>query len=388
MSNVKVLEYPYTTTMKCSKCGKECEAQYLNHGILIKPNCDCLCQSENLSLSYKEWQTKVEQERQDMLNRLPDIIDSLLDNMNMLSKQSNGSYRHTFYVCYDDMIADDTVVSILSSSHPMENFYCTIEEFFWEERDDFFDDICRFLKKGLQEQYAEYAHLLPNDLDEWLYEYLLDKIYFIYPYEHYLKQEFKVPITVDTGDSNYDFVLNSVYPAYNADVDEPIDDSASLVWLAKQQGYTKEQLWNALLQGEVEYPNGFIESVVSEVANTHSGMNALTFLVKTTLEELLKINELIKSKNNGKIFINKGATCGLYDSWNGSGSNFDIQLEKGVELPISLIFQNVLPDIQTGNNGRYGIDYCFGFCGSVWEKGRILSIIKSENNNECEVKGA
>ena len=86
--------------------------------------------------------------------------------------------------------------------------------------------------------------------------------------------------------------------------------------------------------------------IYDEVYGT-SGMGALTFLLKMNLRDLIKLNELIKLQESdgvyydatkrpdcGKITISKDTVCGLYDSWNGGGSYFDIELEKDVVLPI------------------------------------------------------
>ena len=42
-------------------------------------------------------------------------------------------------------------------------------------------------------------------------------------------------VLVDTGDMNYDYTLNAVYPHYNGREDDEIDDKASLVWLLRRR---------------------------------------------------------------------------------------------------------------------------------------------------------
>ena len=74
--------------------------------------------------------------------------------------------------------------------------------------------------------------------------------------------------------------------------------------------------------------------------------------------------------------------CGLYDSWNGGGSYFDIELEKDVVLPIKFI-HSAIPDQYKGRY-CYGIDNCYGFCGSVWEQGSVV-IIEPPKDTETEV---
>ena len=119
-------------------------------------------------------------------------------------------------------------------------------------------------------------------------------VYFLLPEKHFLDQSFRVNIMVDTGDGNYDYVLNSVYPCWYGSYNQKIDDRAGIVWLAKTQGYAKGQLWNVLRKGDVPAPKGFLESMRVEVANISSHMNTVTFLVEMTLRDLMELNRLIK----------------------------------------------------------------------------------------------
>lgn len=75
--------------------------------------------------------------------------------------------------------------------------------------------------------------------DDKIREELESMWYFKYPTDEYLEQEVNVDIRIDTGDANYDFTLNAIYPHYNGRKGDDIDDRASLVWLAKTQGYSK-----------------------------------------------------------------------------------------------------------------------------------------------------
>ena len=141
---------------------------------------------------------------------------------------------------------------------------------------------------------------------------------------------------------NYDYTLNAHYPCwYGNKQGEPIDEKASLVWLANQQGYTKEQLEQTLDQGDMANPKGFLQSVRVECANMSSHMQTLTFLVSMTLEQLLELNEMLAEREKvgheydarkrpdcGTITLGKETECGLYDPWNGGGSVLEIQLEK------------------------------------------------------------
>lgn len=54
-------------------------------------------------------------------------------------------------------------------------------------------------------------------------------------------------------------------------------------------------------------------------------------------------------------------TCGLYDYWNGAGSNLDIHLEKDIVIPKEKVYRFV-PDFYWD----YSIKYCYGMTSNAW----------------------
>ena len=109
-------------------------------------------------------------------------------------------------------------------------------------------------------------------------------------------------------------------------------------------------------------------------------MNALTFFVEMTVEQLFDLQEAIKDnekkdpplkkdeyrcvwerKGRRKIILDKKAVCGLYDTWNGAGSILEIKLEKDVVLPMKYI-STAWPD---GGRG-YSLASAYGICSDMW----------------------
>lgn len=184
-------------------------------------------------------------------------------------------------------------------------------------------------------------------------------------------------VLVDTGDMNYDYTLNAVYPHYNGREDDEIDDKASLVWLAKTQGYTKEQLQNQLTNGEDKLDvKGFLETVYQEVINCSASCPTLIFPIKMTLEQAMKICKIINKRDKngykyepeeredcGSIIIDKNVDCTLYDYWAGGGGCWGIELEKDVELPIKFIHKAVLD-----SSLDYSMKSCYGCTSECWKK--------------------
>ena len=118
-----------------------------------------------------------------------------------------------------------------------------------------------------------------------------------------------------------------------------------------------------------EFKKGkFLESVIDESANTSSHMNALTALVKMPLRDAIRLNEVIQAeaelnnsytpeerKGKSSIVLDKDAVMGLYDSWNGAGGMFEIQLLEPLEVPVRFIH-----DANVDGSLGYGIQSIYG----------------------------
>lgn len=190
-----------------------------------------------------------------------------------------------------------------------------------------------------------------DELEDWLSNNLYDYVDIHPDYNHFEEQGIKTILLLDTGDANYDFTLNPSY-ANNYKIE---DDKASIVWLVEQQGHSKDELIKALEDEKSD--NKFMQSVMEECYNTSSSMNALVFLGKLTLGQLLDVD------NNSSVVVNKSAMCGLVDTWAGGGSLLGIELEKDVVVPSNIVYYFGAD----GSNGGYSIDSIYGLVGSVWK---------------------
>ncbi|MBE6557552.1 MAG: hypothetical protein E7661_00825 [Ruminococcaceae bacterium] len=281
-----------------------------------------------------------------MTDLIKQIVRETIENkMCAWQKKPDGYYHEEIYADYRDEMEDSTLKEIMASEDPEQTFYEKMFEWYqdaeWEIESNLLEAVVASIETA--------APTETYDEDE-IKDEIRELVSIDYPYEHFLKQEFCVNIFVDTGDGNYDYVLNCVYPHYNGRYGETINDRASIVWLARQQGYTKTELNKALREGDIKDPKGFLESMRQEVINHGSHMGILTFLARMTLEEIFELNELLKLQDRnghfydaekrpycGYILIDKKAKCGLYDPWGGGGSILELQLEKDVRLPIRFI---------------------------------------------------
>jgi hypothetical protein len=184
-------------------------------------------------------------------------------------------------------------------------------------------------------------------------DWLNENISFNLPYDHYLDQSVLVDIIVNTGDGDYDYTLNN-WLTWDAR-EEEINDESSILWLVKQQGYTKEQLKNLIEEHEI-YDSKFLKSIYQECENVTTHMNALAFFTKMTLKEYIELQE-----NPSDLTLSERTSCGLYDCWNGAGGCLEIYLEKPVIIPKDFI------EVHIDGCRGYGVNEIYGMCSSFWD---------------------
>ena len=153
------------------------------------------------------------------------------------------------------------------------------------------------------------------------------------------------------------------------------------MWLARQQGYKKSELKKALAdRGNSQSP--LLKSIYRETLNCGSHMNALAFLVKMTLEEYFTLRDgidkerernksyyLSERTGRGYLLLSKDTTCGLYDSWNGSGSVLKSNWKKmSVCHSVASLRQTMMAVMVTVSGKFYG-------CGSdLWSDNAVKLI--------------
>lgn len=311
--------------------------------------------------------------------QLQSCLRSKLQNRLDLKEDPDGCFYGEIYADYRDEIDEKTAGQILQTDDPEESFAEKLTEWYQDYEWRLKDDLCNEILSMLENNKEAFPDGLTEEQRDQAHAFIMDCVWFNYPSEHFLKQELCVNIMVDTGDGNYDYTLNSVYPFWNGRYGDRIDDKAGIVWLARQQGYTKTQLWKALKDGDMADPDGFLGSMRVELLNLPSHMATLTFLVKMTFGQLLELNRAIKWREKqgrcydarqypacGHIVLGKETMCGLYNPWDGGGSLLDIQLEKDVRLPIKFI-RCALPD-EGGYPHEYSVGNVYGMCISAWNK--------------------
>ena len=318
------------------------------------------------------------EERSEKIRRA--VHETLRNSHWGVEEKDDGSFEYEIYPSCDDRLSDEDVADILEAGDPAFALDQKVEEKYWDHICSVWDSL------AIEAAGSVFPKLSAEDEDDIIQsalEVVKEVMVIKYPYDHYISQTYRADITIDTGDMNYDFTLNSVYPGYYRGKEEVIEDRASLVWLAKTQGYTKPQLEAALAKGDVADPKSFLDSVRQEVANEATHMNMLTFLVKMKLSDMLRVNELMKKQKPdgeeifeadlrpdcGTLRLGKDTMTGLFNSYDGAGSCFGIELEKDVEVPVKYIHS-----CQPDRYFHWCVKSVYDMPGSAWKD--VLAEIK------------
>ncbi|PDZ94564.1 hypothetical protein CON36_33130 [Bacillus cereus] len=265
-------------------------------------------------------------------------------------KEVETRFEYPVYVDYHDQVSESQLKEISQSEDKMECFYNALYDFASDLENNTRDALIDIIQRNWNtEEHGEFD-LYSDSINDFIGEVVDIQ----FPYEHYLKQKICVNLLVDTGDGNHDYTLNN-FASYNSSEDEEIEEESSILWLVKQQGYTKEQLLAAIKHSNYHNDSKLLKSVHTECVNVTSHMNALAFFVQMTLEDFIKFTD-----NSNSLVLSSNTSCGLYDLWNGAGGSLDISLEKDVEIPSELIRAHI-----DGMRG-YGVSSVYGISTKFW----------------------
>ena len=189
-----------------------------------------------------------------------------------------------------------------------------------------------------------------------------------------------VNLTLATdNEANYD--MSSIITCFGTDylpiefdsLDASHLDNA-LTYLIHQQGHTLKEYYDSYL-GNAD-GGKLLKSIGTEVNNNPAEATCgLTVLVSVSLGEY----SAILSKE-GSIEVSADTEVGLYNSWIGGGSVFEISLEKPFVFPASMVSHADLDDI-TGT-GAYSVGDTYGTMGEdrkgTIKKGGEVSVVDED----------
>ena len=298
------------------------------------------------------------------MKTLNELVKDYLEEHHAWEKKDDGFYHFEIYVDYRDEIDDATAQEILNNDYPYDTLIERLWDWYQEQEWDIIDNLVDDFKEKVGPKLLEDADIIEDgNLDDGdIREEFMEIVYIDYPIDWALGQKFCFNIIVSNGDDNYEFCLNEYIVDEDGNVNENAEKSG-LVWLAKQQGYTLDQIVEVLKDDDIAEPKTFLETVLQEVANGY-GCEALTFCVKMTLGQAIALKERMKENPNGSIVLDKKVECGLFDPWAGGGSVLEIRCDKDVEIPFKNIWKFYIDE---SRSNRYdSIHNVYGTDSSLW----------------------
>lgn len=308
------------------------------------------------------------------------ILKRIVRTYHQPDKTDGDIYEYEVYCDYRDTMSSQTAHEILSSDNPLESFDLKMWEWANINRDYNmigYDEIRRHLSEEEIKVFESYQDAdtsfdLETDIQIWLDEHIC----FYMPEERFLKQEFDVNLMIATpkeanGDMASYNVLN-YYGEYSGEIEE----DCALIWLADQMGRKKSVL-RAIHSvakrhgddiGRTVYKNPFVESVIQELENHSNCMGGITFLVKMSLSELIKLEEM-KKQGNGSISISRNADCGIFNPWVGGSSCLEIALPKDVEIPTGMIWDAWIDGTK---KHTYDVGDVCGLSSLAWKANTVM----------------
>lgn len=295
---------------------------------------------------------------------IKELVKDYLAENHAWEKKDDGFYHFEIYVDYRDEIDDSTAQEILESDSPRDVLLEKLWDWYQESEWDIIDNLVDDFEKKVDPKLFDDANIIEDgNIDDYMIrDIFMDAICIDYPVDWAENQEFCFNIIVSNGDDNYDFWLNEHIVDEDGETEENVE-KAGIVWLAKQQGHTLEELIESLKDEEYVNPNKFISSLAAEIFNGY-GCEALTFCVKMTLGQAIALKERMESNPNGSIVLDKRVECGLFDPWEGGGSVLEIACEKDVEIPFENIWKFYIDERRSN---RYdSIHNVYGTDSSIW----------------------
>ena len=275
-------------------------------------------------------------------------IKDILVKDNLVRKEGDTlAYEQDYFYNYE--LSPETAYEILQSHSPWE----ALNDLIFDDSSymDWYDDNLMWLakevakaaqKQGLDWDAEDIRDVLPEIVDVYIAD--MDTVY---------KASIPCRLVLNTGDANTDFADN---PCYNDFEKEgyTMPDTASLKWLCEQIGVDVNKINNIIATGAVEdIPslNNVEKSIVKEVANTTTCLNAVVFLISVPFENLLDLKE------QKTIVLPRNVVCGLYDMWNGAGGPLEIVIPSTLTVPANIVWE-LVPDVSAP--GEYSAQETYG----------------------------
>lgn len=277
---------------------------------------------------------------------------------------SGGGWIAEFDYFDSEGISDQTAYDIVYSEDPTQY----INDYIFDETyDDWYFQNLNWVVQQVEETLEQMGVSIPEDVS--LSEELGDRISIeIADMDVLYNTRINCRLVLNTGDANTEFSDNPYYRDMGDEQFE-FEPNCSLLWLCKRLDCKIDNIVQGIRTRSTENMERTESSVVNEVANTTSSLNAVVFLLKCKLMDIIDWKT-----NNAPITIFKGTTCGLYDPFNGGGSVLDIYIYKDITIPSDVVWEFV-PDITTA--GVYGVNDVYGLSSSSYKPCKVDGVAES-----------
>lgn len=309
---------------------------------------------------------------------LAEQIDNLTDENNCYEVSPTS---------YDDYISEATLLTKFNeyceNNKNHNSFSDYLVEYFWNEwidADDYLYDVIKSkaAEAGLEDAYEAFCEDCGSDREALYtcgYNGTNIKI------EEFLEHDYKIDLMLATeNELNYNmgsisdyYIEPERFVLHDPSKDKRWDNA--LTYIIRQQGHTPDEIieaYNKLLDAEDKkqqpvIEDKFIKSTAEELYDWSTfGCGELTALVKLSGQNLLDVLTKI-AKKEGNIMLLENTTIGIYDEWNGAGSQLDIQLSKPFIFPASMVRNVQIEKAGRNLNRGWSVDDTYGLVGSCWK---------------------
>ncbi len=280
---------------------------------------------------------------------------------------------------YDDYFLEQNVLQWFNNyvDNNLSEQFVTFENYIYEQTREWFMDSDSYLFENLENAGDEefcgtvYEDAWEELKAEGLYSFTIEDGCYngvIYDAADYLSIDYRLNVMFTTeSEQNYDMGSIVSFFIDNEHFDAKDDNySNALSYLIMQQGHTVQETKD-LIDGKAETDNKFLKSVKTEVDNFPCySMCELTALVSLKGKKLIDFLDAAATKQ-GNIKFDEKTYMGFYNEWSGTGSEFDIELEKPAVFPASMIRNVQIENGGKDNNRGYTVMDTYDFVGSVWK---------------------
>lgn len=193
--------------------------------------------------------------------------------------------------------------------------------------------------------------------------------------------EYKMNVMLTTPvEQNFDMgSIASMFSEHDAEwVNKRLEDMTAkeqekhfdnaLTYVVYQQGHTLSEVAKAYYENK-PIENEFVKSIVDELDEFPSySMAEMTALVTLNKEGLQVLDQI--AKGEGDITFSKDTMIGLYNEWQGAGSQLEIQLEKPLTVPADMVRNVQIEGQKSDYTHGYTVNDTYGLIGECW-KGEI-----------------